>query len=95
MVLHADAFGVLVVNREMGPVHCRDIIWALNFLPICNFCKQVKKRLLKCASCKSAKYCGSICQKADWNHYRDLCRKTRDYEEKKVPFTLADCDGRL
>ncbi|XP_046633695.1 F-box and WD repeat domain-containing 11-B-like isoform X1 [Daphnia pulicaria] len=85
LVLHADAFGVLTVNREIGPVNSRDIIWALNFLPICNFCKQVKKRLLKCASCMSAKYCSSVCQKADWNHHRYLCRKT----EKNVPFTLA------
>ncbi|XP_046633671.1 F-box and WD repeat domain-containing 11-B-like isoform X1 [Daphnia pulicaria] len=89
MVLHVDTFGVMGVNREMGNVNCRDIIWTLNFLPICNFCKKVKKRLPKCASCKSAKYCSSICQKADWNHHRDLCRKTRDYEEKNAPFTLA------
>ncbi|XP_046460933.1 F-box and WD repeat domain-containing 11-B-like isoform X2 [Daphnia pulex] len=85
LVLHADAFGVLTVNRETGTVNSRNIIWALNFLPICNFCKQVKKRLLKCASCLSAKYCSSVCQKADWNHHRYLCRKT----EKNVPFTLA------
>jgi hypothetical protein len=85
LVLHADAFGVLTVNRETGTVNSRNIIWALNFLPICNFCKQVKKRLLKCASCMSAKYCNSVCQKADWNHHRYLCRKT----EKNVPFTLA------
>jgi hypothetical protein len=78
MVLHVDTFGVMGVNREMGNVNCRDII-----------CKKVKKRLPKCASCKSAKYCSSICQKTDWNHHRDLCRKTRDYEEKNAPFTLA------
>ena len=84
MILHVDAFGILAVNRELDlNSRERDVIWMLNFLPICNCCKRVKKRLLICAPCKSAKYCGLVCQKADWNHHRSLCRKIRDHHANK------------
>lgn len=49
------------------------IIRVVNFLPNCNFCKQIKKKLWRCGRCKSAKYCDGVCQSADWHHHKVLC----------------------
>ena len=52
-------------------------------------------RLLKCESCKKARYCGTVCQEEDWDRHREFClrkqerRKQREIE-KRLPKPKMD-----
>lgn len=47
--------------------------------------------LLRCGSCKSARYCGKACQEADWDNHKERCRKMKRersvYKKEKVMST--------
>lgn len=32
-------------------------------------------KLMKCSACKGVTYCGTQCQKADWNNHKMFCQK--------------------
>jgi hypothetical protein len=36
--------------------------------PMCETCDTISDSLLRCAGCKTVRYCSSECQAADWNH---------------------------
>ena len=44
---------------------------------VCGHCKQKKERLLTCTGCKSIKYCGSVCQRADWRNHKSFCKEKK------------------
>lgn len=44
---------------------------------VCGHCKQKKERLLTCTGCKSIKYCGSECQRADWRNHKSFCKEKK------------------
>ncbi|XP_046633650.1 uncharacterized protein LOC124313028 [Daphnia pulicaria] len=77
VTFRADMFGLVFVTVSPTPQYLVDslpyIIRVVNFLPTCNFCKQIKKKLWRCGRCKSAKYCDGVCQSADWHHHKVLC----------------------
>lgn len=77
VTFRADLFGLVFVTVSPIPQYLVNslpyVIRVLNFLPNCNFCKKIKKKLRRCSRCKSAKYCDGICQNADWHHHKGLC----------------------
>lgn len=40
----------------------------------CNVCKQKHTKFYKCAQCKAVSYCGSTCQREDWNKHKQDCK---------------------
>ena len=48
----------------------------------CSQCGKESAKLLKCAACNGASYCGSKCQAAAWPAHKDACLAARS--EKKV-----------
>ncbi|EFX85665.1 hypothetical protein DAPPUDRAFT_300343 [Daphnia pulex] len=77
--IEADLFGLLFMTARRTLDWTHLFFQKLNFLPTCNSCRQIKKRLLRCGQCKSAKYCSKICQTADWNHHKDYCKRYGRY----------------
>ena len=52
---------------------------------ICANCKKTAKeakleKLKRCTQCKSASFCGQICQKKNYKYHRPLCEKIKAYE---------------
>lgn len=43
---------------------------------MCLFCKKEGKGYKLCSRCKRAYYCGSTCQKRDWNRHKGECKKS-------------------
>ena len=41
----------------------------------CIICNKTDVKLRSCASCRSARYCSSECQKKDWSKHRVICGK--------------------
>ena len=41
----------------------------------CIICNKTDVKLRSCASCRSARYCSSECQKKDWSKHRIICGK--------------------
>jgi hypothetical protein len=53
----------------------------------CSNCleKKESKTLLNCASCGRVRYCGKVCQKADWKRHKCNCKIwTEENKKKKV-----------
>lgn len=75
LAVYVDFFGLLFLTLQFNIDWTHLSFRTLNVLPICNFCKKLKKRLRRCGQCKSAKYCSIICQTTDWNHHKDLCKR--------------------
>lgn len=50
------------IGASIGSFH-RDV-----GTPICETCDASSDSLLRCAGCKTVRYCSSECQAADWNH---------------------------
>ncbi len=75
-VRHVDMFGsVYVIELEESEGKRSYLIRTVSFLPACNFCNEIRKNLRRCSRCKLVKYCDSKCQKADWIHHKDMCKK--------------------
>lgn len=45
-----------------------------NFLPLCSYCMEPRKKLYRCKSCQSAVYCNRDCQQLDWKNHKVVCR---------------------
>jgi hypothetical protein len=63
--------------------------------PRCSNCLEVKKEskaLSSCASCGKVRYCGRVCQKADWKRHKESCKK---WSEEKKKMKMKKAGGRL
>lgn len=50
------------VMREDGDVNYR-----------CRICQKTGETMKKCSQCKTARYCSTECQKADWKQHKPIC----------------------
>ena len=73
------------IARRAGLAPIWDLVTDSPSRPIlvCGHCKQKKERLLTCTGCKSIKYCGSECQRADWRNHKSLCKEKKKKKEEK------------
>lgn len=53
----------------------------------CVNCGEQCERLLKCSSCKAARYCSKVCQKSDWKRHKGICRIASNICTKKNEFS--------
>ena len=47
-------------------------------------------RLLKCSSCRMARYCDAQCQEDDWDRHKELCGKVREFRRQREDPTEID-----
>jgi hypothetical protein len=46
----------------------------------CNTLSTPSAPLKDCSACKTASYCNSACQHADWKFHKSICKATRDFD---------------
>jgi hypothetical protein len=46
----------------------------------CNTLSTPSAPLKDCSACKTASYCNSACQHADWKFHKSICEVTRDFD---------------
>lgn len=87
LINHVGYIELLHENDELVKPGCKffelaDLKKELEFLykhykyEICNYCQHnsLQTKLLTCNHCKTVFYCGKICQKADWNNHKLICK---------------------
>lgn len=47
----------------------------------CSICKKSNTTIFKCGRCRSKLYCGTECQKVDWEQHKISCLKTINFSD--------------
>lgn len=55
--------------RKRCPIHRK-----IKYHKICVNCGTKSENMKKCSQCKSARYCSSECQRADWKKHKKICK---------------------
>lgn len=82
-VLNEQPIAYVVCNRQ------REEKCAYCLGPASSYVAQVhqitRPSLRRCSKCKFVYYCGSICQKKDWNFHKQECRNIQQAQPKRPP----------
>jgi hypothetical protein len=57
----------------------------------CLAAKEEIKALRSCASCGKVRYCGTVCQKADWKRHKESCKIWAEEKKKKGAEKKKNC----
>jgi hypothetical protein len=60
----------------------------LEITKLCQFCRKIPEKPLRCSECKIVIYCGATCQREDWLRHSIACQG-KDVREQRLLFALG------
>lgn len=78
--------------RDMGvppPVNASPAKLGPSHEPLCATCAQCNKlvKVKKCGKCKTIRYCGKECQKADYDRHKKICKTIKKVQNDAPPLS--------